>query len=217
MVGRSVVGLVLDRYDLCSEARLVERGSLFQSTSDTEVIVHLMATSHDGSLIDRMVGALQQVEGAYSVVALTDSCVIGVRDPLGVRPLVLGRLGDSHIVCSETCALDIIGADYLRSVEPGEMVVLDDSGVHSLRPFPQAHGRFCIFEHVYFSRPDSVIGGRAVYDSRRAIGAELAREAPVDADMVIPVPDRLTVVRSGSPPSAVISERGLPWRPTYCS
>ena len=168
---------------------LVGRGSLFQSTSDTEVIIHLMATSDAGSLIDRMVGALQQVEGAYSLVALTDSCVIGVRDPLGVRPLVLGRLGESHIVASETCALDIIGAEFLRSVEPGEMVVLDDSGVHSLRPFPPASRRFCIFEHIYFARPDSLVEGTSVYEARKRIGAELSREYPVDADLVIPVPD----------------------------
>jgi len=168
---------------------LVKRGSLFQSTSDTEVIVHLMATSDQGSVVDRMTDALRRVEGAYSVVALTDSCLIGVRDPLGVRPLVIGRLGDTHILASETCALDIIGADFLRDVEAGEMVVLDRSGVHSLRPFPPARRRFCIFEYIYFSRPDSVLEGQSVYQRRKQIGAELAAENGVPADVVIPVPD----------------------------
>ena len=168
---------------------LVRRGSLFQSTSDTEVIVHLMATSTAGSVLDRMTEALRQVEGAYSLVSMTESAVIGVRDPLGVRPLVLGRLGDSHIVASETCALDIIGASYLRDVEPGEMVVLDESGVHSLRPFPPSRSRFCIFEYIYFARPDSVVEGKSVYEARKRIGAELARESHVEADVIIPVPD----------------------------
>ena len=168
---------------------LVERGSLFQSTSDTEVIVHLMATSKAKSVVDRLTDALRKVEGAYSLVALTDSCVIGVRDPLGVRPLLIGRLGDAHMVASETCALDIIGADFVRDVEAGEMVVLDGSGVHSLRPFAPADRRFCIFEYIYFARPDSVLEGTSVYERRKQIGAELARESGVPADVVIPVPD----------------------------
>ncbi|HEX3066799.1 MAG TPA: amidophosphoribosyltransferase [Dongiaceae bacterium] len=168
---------------------LVRRGSLFQSTTDTEVITHLMATQLRGSVVDRLIHALQQVEGAYSLVALAKDMVIGVRDPLGVRPLVLGKLGDGHILTSETCALDIIGADFLREVEPGELVVLDSSGVHSLRPFPPAPHRFCVFEYIYFARPDSVVEGTSVYEARKRIGAELAREAPVQADVVIPVPD----------------------------
>ena len=185
---------------------LVKRGSLFQSTSDTEVIVHLMATSPAGSLLDRMTDALRQVEGAYSLVSMTETAVIGVRDPLGVRPLVLGRLGDAHIVTSETCALDIIGADYLRDVEPGEMVVLDESGIHSLRPFPAAASRFCIFEYIYFARPDSVVEGRSVYEARKRIGAELARESRVEADVVIPVPD------SGVPGAiGYAEEAGIPF------
>ena len=174
---------------LARRRELVERGSLFQSTMDTEVIVHLVATSRAGSVIDRLIDALRQIEGAYSLVGLTDSCVIGVRDPLGVRPLVLGQLDSSYIVTSETCALDIIGAKVLRDVEPGEMVVLDQSGVHSLRPFPPAPHRFCIFEHIYFSRPDSIVEGKSVYEARKSIGAELARESHVPADVVIPVPD----------------------------
>jgi amidophosphoribosyltransferase len=168
---------------------LVRRGSLFQSTTDTEVITHLMATQLRGSVVDRLIHALQQVEGAYSLVALAKDMVIGVRDPLGVRPLVLGKLGEGHILASETCALDIIGADYLRDVEPGELVVLDSSGVHSLRPFPAAPHRFCVFEYIYFARPDSIVEGTSVYEARKRIGAELARESPTTADVVIPVPD----------------------------
>jgi amidophosphoribosyltransferase len=186
--------------------RLVEQGSIFQSTSDTEVIVHLMATSGRSTVIDRLSDALRQVEGAYSLVAMTANCVIGVRDPLGVRPLVLGRLGGGHIVTSETCALDIIGADFVREVEPGEMVVLDASGAHSLRPFPETGPRFCIFEHIYFSRPDSVFGGMSVYERRKRIGAELAAEAGVPADIVVPVPD------SGVPAAIGYAEAaGLPF------
>lgn len=169
--------------------QLVRRGSIFQSTTDTEVFVHLMAMSRGGDVIDRMVDALRQVEGAYSLVALTDKGIIGVRDPRGVRPLVLGKLGQSHILASETCALDIIGADFLRDVEPGEMVVLDGAGVTSIRPFRQTAKRFCIFEYVYFSRPDSLVEGSSVYEARKRIGAELAREAPAPADIVVPVPD----------------------------
>ena len=168
---------------------LVREGAIFQSTMDTEVIVHLIATSKAGSIIDRMTDALRQVEGAYSLVALTDNAVIAVRDPLGVRPLVLGKLGDAHIVASETCALDIIGAELIRDVSPGEMVVLDASGVHSLRIAPPAPERQCIFEYIYFARPDSVIEGESVYEARKRIGAELAKESPVPADVIIPVPD----------------------------
>ena len=185
---------------------LVQRGSLFQSTSDTEVIVHLIATSSAGSVVDRLTDALHQVEGAFSLVALTDTCVIGVRDPLGVRPLVLGRIDGTHIVTSETCALDIIGADFVRDVEPGEMVILDSSGVHSLRAFPVARRRSCIFEHIYFARPDSVVDGSSVYEARKRIGAELARESHVEADVVIPVPD------SGVPAAIGYSEAaGIPF------
>jgi amidophosphoribosyltransferase len=168
---------------------LVKRGSLFQSTTDTEVITHLMATSLRASLIDRLIDALHRIEGAYSLVALAADMVLGVRDPLGVRPLSLGRLGTTNILASETCAFDIIGAEFVRDVEPGELIVLDSSGVHSLRPFASQPSRFCIFEHIYFARPDSVMEGASVYDTRKRIGAELAREAPVVADVVIPVPD----------------------------
>jgi amidophosphoribosyltransferase len=168
---------------------LVRRGSLFQSTTDTEVIVHLIATSSEGSVTDRLTSALRQVEGAYSLVAITAHAVIAVRDPLGVRPLVLGQLGASYIVTSETCALDIIGASFVRDVKPGEMIVLDDRGVTSHFPFPAMRRRFCIFEYIYFARPDSQVEGTSVYDARKRIGAELARESGVAADVIIPVPD----------------------------
>ena len=186
---------------------LVDRGSIFQSSSDSECIIHLMARSMGRSIPDRMEEALRKVEGAFSVVAMTRTKLIGVRDPLGVRPLVLGRIGDGWALASETCALDIIGADYVREIEPGEMVVISEKkGVESHRPFRPAKSRFCIFEHVYFSRPDSIIGGRSVYETRRQIGVELAREAPVEADLVCPVPD------SGTPAAIGYAfESGIPY------
>ena len=140
-------------------------------------------------MLDRVVETLREVEGAYSLVALSRRKLIGARDPLGVRPLILGTLGDAWIITSETCALDIIGAEFVRDVEPGEIIVVDDDGVHSHTPFPVTRKRFCIFEYIYFARPDSSVEGRNVYEARKAIGAELARENPVDADIVIPVPD----------------------------
>ncbi|MGH7035158.1 MAG: amidophosphoribosyltransferase [Stellaceae bacterium] len=169
--------------------QLVRRGSLFQSTSDTEVIVHLIATSLKLSVEERMVDALRQVEGAYSLAALSQEGLIAVRDPLGVRPLVLGKLGDAWIVASETCALDIIGAQFLRDVEPGELIIAGSEGLRSSRPFDQARKRLCIFEYIYFARPDSMVDGVSVYETRKRIGAELARESHVAADIVIPVPD----------------------------
>ena len=186
---------------------LIERGSIFQSSSDSECIIHLMARSLQKTVPERMKDALRRVEGAFSVVAMTRTKLIGVRDPLGVRPLVLGRInGGGWAVSSETCALDIIGADFVREVEPGEMVVIEDDEVISHRPFEQKKSRFCIFEHVYFSRPDSSLGGRSVYETRSAIGAELAKEAPVDADLVCPVPD------SGTPAAIGFSQQsGIPY------
>jgi amidophosphoribosyltransferase len=168
---------------------LVQRGCIFQSTTDTETIVHLIAVSDQTRVVDRMVDALRQVEGAYSLVALTRAKLIGVRDPHGVRPLVLGRLGPAYVLASETCALDIIGATYERDVEPGEIVVIDKDGLKSYKPFGRAPRRFCIFEFVYFARPDSSIEGRNVYEARKRIGRELARESHVPADVVVPVPD----------------------------
>ena len=168
---------------------LVRRGSIFQSTSDTEVIIHLVATSTYRTLLDKFIDALKQVEGAYSLICMTAEGMLACRDPLGIRPLVMGKLGDSTIFASETVALDVIGADYLRDVEPGEIVIVTNDGVRSIQPFGRINPRPCIFEHVYFSRPDSIVDGTSVYDVRKAIGAQLAIEAPVDADLVIPVPD----------------------------
>ena len=186
--------------------QLVKRGSLFHTTSDTEVINHLIATSQQGTIIDRMVDALRQIEGAYSLAALTQGSVIGVRDPVGVRPLVVGRLGDAWIITSETCALDIIGADFVRDVEPGEIVTADSDGLHSVKPFGRKPERFCVFEYIYFARPDSLVQGLSVYEVRKRIGEELARESHVDADIVVPVPD------SGVPAALGYSqESGLPF------
>ncbi|MGQ0663196.1 MAG: amidophosphoribosyltransferase [Pseudomonadota bacterium] len=179
-------GNLTNAYALRKE--LVRKGCLFQSTTDTEVIVHLMAMA-EGDVVARLTQALRQVEGAYSLVAISRDKVIGVRDPLGVRPLVLGRLEETGILASESCALDIIGAGHVREVEPGEIVILDHSGLKSLKPFAKAAQRFCIFEFIYFARPDSVVEGESVYELRKRIGAELARESPVAADIVIPIPD----------------------------
>ncbi|MCW9036033.1 MAG: amidophosphoribosyltransferase [Rhodospirillales bacterium] len=168
---------------------LIKRGCIFQSTMDTEIIIHLVAISLYSSVVDRLVDALRQVEGAYSLVALTEDSVIGVRDPHGVRPLVLGKVGDSYILASETCALDIIGADFIRDVEPGEIIVINAEGIHSIKPFAPVTSRFCIFEYIYFARPDSVLENKNVYNVRKAIGEELSRESRIEADMVVPVPD----------------------------
>ncbi|WP_019833102.1 amidophosphoribosyltransferase [Sphingomonas sp. PR090111-T3T-6A] len=185
---------------------LVRRGSIFQSTSDTEVIIHLVATSTYRTLLDRFIDALKQVEGAYSLVCLTPEGMIACRDPLGIRPLVMGRLGDATIFASETVALDIVGATFIRSVEPGEIVIVSDKGIRSHRPFAPISPRPCIFEHVYFSRPDSIVDGTSVYSVRKRIGAELARENPIDADYVVPVPD------SGTPAAiGYAQESGIPF------
>jgi len=185
---------------------LIERGAIFQSSSDSECIIHLMARSMGRSIPDRMKEALRQVEGAFSIVAMTRSKLIGVRDPLGIRPLVMGKLGEGTVLASETCALDIIGAEFIREIEPGEMVVITDEGIESYRPFEPTKPRPCIFEYVYFSRPDSIIGGKSVYEVRRQIGVELARENPIEADMVCPVPD------SGTPAAIGYSqESGIPF------
>jgi amidophosphoribosyltransferase len=186
---------------------LIDRGAIFQSSSDSECIIHLMARSMGQTIPDRMKEALRQVEGAFSIVAMTRSKLIGVRDALGIRPLVLGKLGDGMVLASETCALDIIGAEFVREIEPGEMVVISEKeGLTSYRPFEPVKPRPCIFEYVYFSRPDSLLGGRSVYEVRREIGRQLALENPVDADMVCPVPD------SGTPAAIGYSqESGIPF------
>ncbi len=167
---------------------LIRHGSIFQSTTDTEVLNHLIATGRGGTL-ERVRAALRQVEGAYSLILLTKEGLIGVRDQLGVRPLQLGRLDDAWILASESCAFDIIGAEFVRDIEPGELVLIDGAGVHSHRHGLRAKSRFCIFEYIYFARPDSQVEGKSVYAVRKNIGAELARESHVDADVVIPVPD----------------------------
>jgi amidophosphoribosyltransferase len=169
--------------------RLVAEGAIFQSTSDSDVILHLIARSRKGRFIERFIDALSQIEGGYALVAMTNKKLIGVRDPLGIRPLVLGERDGRYVLASETCALDIIGARFVRDVEHGEMVVISESGIESLRPFPAAHPRPCIWEYVYFARPDSVVNGRSVYDVRKRMGRRLAEEQPVVADVVVPVPD----------------------------
>ncbi len=169
---------------------LVERGSIFQSTSDTEVIIHLIATSRFPKLLDRFVDALRMLEGAYSLICMTPKRMIACRDPLGIRPLVMGKIGDATVFASESVALDVVGAEFVREIEPGELVeVRADGRISSHRPFGKTSPRPCIFEHVYFSRPDSVMGGQSVYEVRKRIGMELAKEAPAVADLVIPVPD----------------------------
>jgi amidophosphoribosyltransferase len=185
---------------------LVRRGSIFQSTSDTEVIIHLVATSTYRTLLDKFIDALKQVEGAYSLICMTPEGMIACRDPLGIRPLVMGKLGDATIFASETVALDVVGATYERSVEPGEIIIVTESGIRSLNPFGAVAPRPCIFEHVYFSRPDSIVDGSSIYSVRKAIGAQLAIESPVDADYIIPVPD------SGTPAAiGYAQESGIPF------
>lgn len=191
---------------LTLQKQLQTRGAIFQSTSDTETILHLIATSKYGPLVDRYVDALRQVEGAYSVIGISQNKMIGCRDPLGIRPLVLGDLDGAYILASETCALDIIGAQLIREIDPGEMVVITEAGLESIRPFPHTGSRFCIFEYVYFARPDSAFDNQSVYGVRKQIGAELADEAPVDADVVVPVPD------SGTPAAIGFAQRaGIPF------
>src|SRR5499425_929873 len=168
---------------------LVKNGAMMQSTTDTEVILHLVAQSRRPRFIDRFIEALRAIEGAYSLVALTNKKLIGARDPMGIRPLVLGELDGYPILASETCALDIIGAKFVRDVDPGEIIVFDDQGAQSHKPFPPKPPRPCVFEYIYFSRPDSIVHGRSVYEVRKNFGAQLARESHVEVDVVVPVPD----------------------------
>ena len=185
---------------------LIETGSLFQSSSDTEVIVHLVARSHQEGVTDRLIDALKQIDGAYSLVCIADDMLIGVRDPHGVRPLILGQRDDTWLLASESCALDIVGATAVRELEPGEMMIITKDGVQSLKPFQQVSPRFCVFEYIYFSRPDSVVEGRGVYHARKSIGAELAKESQTEADLIIPVPD------SGVPAAlGYAEESGVPF------
>ena len=185
---------------------LIAQGAICQSTSDTEVILHLVARSQKTRMVERYIDALRSLEGAYALVALTNKKLIGARDPNGIRPLILGELNGAHILCSETCALDIIGAKYIREVENGEVVVISDDGIESLRPFPKQPARPCIFEYIYFSRPDSMLGGRSIYEVRKAMGRELARESAIDADVIVPIPD------SGVPAAlGYAQETGIPF------
>jgi amidophosphoribosyltransferase len=185
---------------------LIKKGAICQSTTDTEVLLHLVARSEKAQFVERFIEALLQVEGAYAFVGMTNKKLVGARDPYGIRPLVLGRLGESWVLASETCALDIIGAEFVREVENGEVVVCTREGIESHRFVPKHPARLCIFEYIYFARPDSIIGGRSVYDVRKEMGRQLAREAPADADMVVPIPD------SGVPAAVgYAQESGLPF------
>ncbi|NCF78474.1 MAG: amidophosphoribosyltransferase [Alphaproteobacteria bacterium] len=168
---------------------LVKQGAIFQSTSDTETILQLVARSKRINTLSRFTDALFQIEGAYALVVMTNKKLIGARDPLGIRPLVIGKLDGAYILASETCALDIIGAKFVREVENGEIVVITDDGIESIKPFPPIEARPCIFEYIYFARPDSRVGGKSVYECRKEFGRQLAQESHVDADVVIPVPD----------------------------
>lgn len=186
--------------------QLVEKGAIFQSTSDTEVLIHLIARARGGEFIDRFINAVRQVDGGYAFVSMTSDCMIGARDRLGIRPLLIGRLGDSYVLASETCAFDMIEAEFIREVDPGEVVVINEDGIRSFRAFPKAESRPCIFEFVYFARPDSVVGGKSVYDVRKRMGIRLAQETPADVDVIIPVPD------SGVPAALGFSqETGVPF------
>ncbi|MBV9137846.1 MAG: amidophosphoribosyltransferase [Hyphomicrobiales bacterium] len=185
---------------------LIRDGAICQSTSDTEVILHLVARSRKNRFIDRFIDALRQIEGAYALVGITNKKVVGARDPLGIRPLVLGELDGRYILASETCALDIIGARHVRDVKNGEVVVITEEGIESHFPFPPQPMRPCIFEYIYFSRPDSIVNGRPIYSLRKAMGMELAREAQTFADVVVPVPD------SGVPAAlGFAQESGIPY------
>lgn len=186
--------------------RLVQEGAIFQSTSDSEVILHLIARSRKAKIVDRFVDAVSQIEGGYALVAITNKKMIGMRDPLGIRPLVLGDLDGKPVLASETCALDMIGARFVRDVEHGEMVVIEETGVTSTKPFQTKAARPCVFEYVYFARPDSVVNGRSVYGVRKRMGRNLAKETGVEADVVVPVPD------SGVPAAlGYAQESGLPF------
>jgi amidophosphoribosyltransferase len=181
-------------------------GSIFQSHSDSEVIVHLLARGREPDIETRIVNALRQVEGAYSLVFLAESKLIAARDPRGFRPLLLGRLKDAFVFASESCAFDLIEAEMIREVEPGEVVVVDGKGLRSFKPWTEEGKRFCVFEHIYFARPDSTIDGRSVYRVRELLGRALAKEHPVDADVVIPVPDSGTAAAIG-----YARESGIPY------
>jgi amidophosphoribosyltransferase len=181
--------------------QMVKDGAIFQTTSDTETVVQLIAKSRRVKILDKIIDAIFQVQGGYAMVMLSNKKLIGIRDPYGIRPLVLGKLRDSYIFASETCALDIIGAEFVREVENGEIVIINKDGVESIKPFPKQNARPCIFEYIYFSRPDSIVGGKGVYDYRKNLGRQLAIESPTDADLISAVPD------SGNPAAIGYSEQ----------
>ena len=170
-------------------SELESRGSIFQSNMDTEVIVHLIARSKEKTFLERTIHALRQVEGAYCLLFLTEKEMVAARDPLGFRPLVLGSLKDSPVVASETCAFDLIGAKFIREIEPGEILLINGDGIKSFKPFPRKQHHQCIFEFIYFARPDSFIFNHNVYEMRKSFGAQLSKESPAGVDMVIPIPD----------------------------
>ena len=185
---------------------LIEAGSIFQTTSDTEVIIQLVAKSRKTTILEKIKDALERVQGAYSLIIMTKKKLIGVKDPFGIRPLVLGIKDGAYVLASETCALEIIGANYIRDVENGEMVVITDSGVESIKLFSEKYNRPCIFERIYFARPDSVIDGQTVYSYRKSLGQQLAIEAKIEADVIVPIPD------SGIPAAIGYSqESGIPF------
>ena len=169
--------------------KLVDTGSIFQTTSDTEVILQLVARSKKNKLIEKLIDALNQIKGAYSLVILTNKKLIGVKDPYGIRPLVLGEKNGFHVLASETCALDMIGAKYIRDIENGEIVVITDEGVESVKPFKSVKARPCIFERIYFASPESIVGGKTVYTYRKELGKQLALENKINADVIVPIPD----------------------------
>ena len=186
--------------------KMVKEGAIFQTTSDTETLVQLIAKSKRVKTIDKIIDAVFQVHGGYALTIMTNKNLVGIREPYGIRPLVLGKLKDSYILSSETCALDIIGADFIREIENGEIVIIDKNGVESIKPFPKTPARPCVFEYVYFSRPDSIVGGKAVHEYRKNLGKELAKELKIDADLISAVPD------SGVPAAiGYANESGVPY------
>ncbi len=185
---------------------LINRGAIFQSTMDTEVILHLIALSQKAAITDKIIDAVAQIDGAFSLVILYKDELVAIRDPNGVRPLSIAKLGDAVVVASETCALDIIGAEFIRDIERGEMVVINKDGIKSLKPFEKRSPKFCIFEYIYFARPDSMVEGKSVYKMRKNIGAQLARETKIEADVIVPIPD------SGVPAAiGYANESGIPF------
>ena len=190
--------------------KLVQDGAIFHTTSDTETIVQLVAKSKRNKTIDKIIDALFQIQGGYALVMLTQNTLIGVRDPFGIRPLVIGKVKDSYVFASETCALDIIGAKYIRDVENGEIVYVENGELQSLKPFPPKKIRPCVFEYIYFSRPDSILNGECAYEYRKRLGVELAKESNIDADVVVPVPDSGNAAAIGySKHSGINFELGL--------